>query len=303
MEHQFNIYHAQEYGVNEAILIKNFSFWIGINRANKRHKHEGRTWTYNSMVAFTEIFPYLSLKQIRRVLSKLVSEGVLITGCFNEELRDRTKWYAFIDEKRFLQKVTMQMPEKANAFPLEGKSSYTDSKHTDSKQIKGNENIDNYLIDLNNKTTTGGSGIINQDRTITILEPEPLNEKEKASIKKEKKHAKKKKKIIIYPFTSEAFMNAWREWKLYRATATGKKKLLYNATTEQAALTILMKVANEMQGTEQNAIELITLAIAHNWRSFYAPKPVDKVQQKQTYDGSGITAYLKNKAAKLNNAS
>ena len=133
----------------------------------------------------------------------------------------------------------------------------------------------------------------------TELKPKPLNEKEKALTKKEKKPAQKKKKIIVYPFNTESFMNAWKEWKLYRATATGKKKLLYNATTEQAALTILMKVANEMQGTEQNAIELITLAIAHNWRSFYAPKPVDKQQQKQTYDGSGITAYLKNKAAKL----
>lgn len=104
MTHSFDIAHAQKYGLNESIMIHNFQFWIAKNRANKTHNHDGHTWTYNSVKAFEELFPYLKPSQIRRCLESLIEQGVLVKGEYNKNPYDRTSWYAFNDESLFLDK-------------------------------------------------------------------------------------------------------------------------------------------------------------------------------------------------------
>jgi hypothetical protein len=102
MNHSFDISYAKKYGVDEAIMISNFQYWLKKNWANEKHKHDGRTWTYNSIVAFEKLFPYWTAKQIRRVIDSLVSQGVLIRGEYNKSIYDRTSWYAFVEESTFL---------------------------------------------------------------------------------------------------------------------------------------------------------------------------------------------------------
>lgn len=92
--HQFCIDDAQKYGVEGAIVLANMRFWIAKNKANERHFYQGRYWTYNSARAFSELFPYWSPHQIRRILAKLVSDGVMVVGEFNQNPYDHTKWYS-----------------------------------------------------------------------------------------------------------------------------------------------------------------------------------------------------------------
>lgn len=42
-----------------------------------------------------QIFPYWSIKQTRKILNSLVSQGILITRVLNSDPQDRTKSYAF----------------------------------------------------------------------------------------------------------------------------------------------------------------------------------------------------------------
>jgi hypothetical protein len=102
MHHSFDINYAKKYGVDEAIMISNFQYWLKKNWANEKHKHDGRVWTYNSVSAFEKLFPYWSAKQIRRILDSLVANGVLMRGEYNNSSYDRTSWYAFVDESTFL---------------------------------------------------------------------------------------------------------------------------------------------------------------------------------------------------------
>ena len=102
MNHSFDIAHACAYGIHEAILIQNLQFWIVKNRANGRHAHGGRTWTYSSVNAFTELFPYMSTSAMRRTLLSLQRQGVILTGNYNSNQYDRTSWFAFADEAVFL---------------------------------------------------------------------------------------------------------------------------------------------------------------------------------------------------------
>jgi len=130
MQHSFDIDHAALYGVTEAVIINNFQFWIAKNRANEKHQHDGRTWTYNSVRALSELFPYWTGRQVRYALDKLVSMGVLMKGSYNISGYDKTCWFAFVNERDFLPCV----PQK----PLTNLSNRVDengTSHTDSKQM------------------------------------------------------------------------------------------------------------------------------------------------------------------------
>lgn len=99
MEYGFNVIIAEKLGVNEAIMIKNFQFWLEKNKANKKSYYEGRYWTYNSIGAFCEIFPFWSRDQIRYILKKLTDKEILISGNFNKNPYDKTLWYSLNEEK------------------------------------------------------------------------------------------------------------------------------------------------------------------------------------------------------------
>lgn len=128
--HHFNVQVAEELGVNAAILAANVQFWCAKNEANesKRHFHEEKYWTFNSISALEKLFPYLTIKQIRTALDKCVEDGLLLCGQFNKDKRDRTKWYAYNglawSEKKgnaFAPEGKSHLPLRANPFAPEGK--------------------------------------------------------------------------------------------------------------------------------------------------------------------------------------
>lgn len=115
MNYSFDTSYAVKYGVDEAIMIENLRFWIIKNRANKKHFKDDRTWTYNSISAFTSLFPFWTFKQIRRILESLREKKVLRAESMSEEWSDRTYWYAFENEAEFLPPQP-DLPKRANAM-------------------------------------------------------------------------------------------------------------------------------------------------------------------------------------------
>ena len=98
MIHSFDIDIAQAYGVNAAIILNNMYFWVEKNRANETNFHDGRYWTYNSVRAFSKLFPYLSARAISTAIKKLVDDGLVVTGNYNKSSYDRTLWYAITEK-------------------------------------------------------------------------------------------------------------------------------------------------------------------------------------------------------------
>lgn len=96
MNHSFNIEIAKKYGIEKAVLLENFYFWIKKNKANKRNMHEGKVYTYNTAEAFAELFPYIKERKIAQILREMENEdGLLISGQFHNY--DRTKSYTLTD--------------------------------------------------------------------------------------------------------------------------------------------------------------------------------------------------------------
>ena len=98
MTHEFKVALAAEFGIEEAIMIHNFYYWIHENEANDRNYFEGRFWTYNSLKAYKDLFPYLNEAKIKRIINNLIDKGIMTKGNYNTNQYDRTNWYAFTDE-------------------------------------------------------------------------------------------------------------------------------------------------------------------------------------------------------------
>ena len=97
MLHHFDPDIAERYGVNEAIILYNIAFWVDKNEKNEHNFFEGRYWTYNSTKAYKKQFPYMSERTIQRVIKKLIDEGVIMSGKFSSDSRDRTHYYTLTD--------------------------------------------------------------------------------------------------------------------------------------------------------------------------------------------------------------
>jgi len=114
--HSFDPDIAIRVGVNAATIYQNILFWTKKNIANGKHIHDGFVWTYNSVSAMNELFPYLSPDQIRRALSKLVEDGLIAEGNYNTSGYDRTKWYG-VNSQIHLAKTTNGFGENHKPIP------------------------------------------------------------------------------------------------------------------------------------------------------------------------------------------
>lgn len=148
MQHSFDIEIAQKYGVPVAIFLNNLSFWIKKNQANRKHFHDGRYWTYNSVEAYSELFPYWTAKQIRLILDKAKENGLILTANYNLTAYDRTQWYALSDEGHKLLGISicpngqMELDKRANGFPEKGKPIPDNKTDIKTDNITNRESID-----------------------------------------------------------------------------------------------------------------------------------------------------------------
>lgn len=115
MTHCFEVEIAKKYGVHAAVLLSNIEHWVAHNMANGLHFHDGCFWTYNSKKAFTQLFPYMTARQIDYALKSLIDDEVIKTGNFNTDSRDRTLWYT-ITKKGYciLQNCEMEQTNLSN---------------------------------------------------------------------------------------------------------------------------------------------------------------------------------------------
>lgn len=91
---------ANEIGLNEAIVLQQINYWIEINKKAGKNYYDGKYWTYNSIKSWHEKnFKFLSVETVRRVFTKLEKSGFIITGNYNKDPRDKTKWYTINDKK------------------------------------------------------------------------------------------------------------------------------------------------------------------------------------------------------------
>lgn len=91
--------------LNEAIVLNQLNYWLGINRKACKNFIDDRYWVYNSYSDWkAKDFPYWSEKTIQRTFTRLENKGVVVSANYNKLGIDKTKWYT-IDTERLQELV------------------------------------------------------------------------------------------------------------------------------------------------------------------------------------------------------
>ena len=86
--------------LNEAIVLNQLNYWLGINRKAGKNFIDDRYWVYNSYSDWkARDFPYWSEKTIQRTFTRLENKGVVVSANYNKLGIDKTKWYTIDTEK------------------------------------------------------------------------------------------------------------------------------------------------------------------------------------------------------------
>lgn len=81
-------------GLNEAIVMQQIHYWLVHNKKENKNYYEECYWTYNSIKKWQETnFKFWSVETVKRVFAKLEKMGLLVSGNYNSDPRDKTKWY------------------------------------------------------------------------------------------------------------------------------------------------------------------------------------------------------------------
>ena len=95
--HSFNTAVAEDFGVEKAIILEHFVFWVRKNYANRKNIYkDGKAYTYNSAEAFAEIFTYFKARKIAELLRQMEADGLILSIQIHGT--DRKKSYTVSDK-------------------------------------------------------------------------------------------------------------------------------------------------------------------------------------------------------------
>ncbi len=98
VEHHFRPSDAMKHGVPAAIILHSMRWWITHRRANGHEPIYGHHWCYMSVKAWSELLPYLTIKQIYNTLNKLERDGEIRSEKLEKANWRTVKWYTIPDE-------------------------------------------------------------------------------------------------------------------------------------------------------------------------------------------------------------
>lgn len=229
LHHSFDIDLASQYGVEESILIHHFLHWIRFNKASNKNFHEGRTWMYQTLDDIANHFPYWSKDNVRDLIERLCNgknrkskkedqefEPVLIKGNFNKIPFDRTVWYAFKDENKFMIKTQKSNNYYERGNPQIGNGDLPKSSvgeiPTPIPDTKTNKSINN--IQTNNRSA---------DPQLSNCQAPPVGvancQTVKINLKKEAVEFKEKE---LFEEISNRNQDNWSDSEIHRAIAVIK---------------------------------------------------------------------------------
>ena len=89
---------AQKYGLDESVFLHEILHWCKQNKSQGSNFHDGRWWTYNTLQGLAELFPWWTVKQVRRIAESCRAQGALLAARYNEDPKRHTLWYSPSDE-------------------------------------------------------------------------------------------------------------------------------------------------------------------------------------------------------------
>lgn len=100
MIHSLDTDIACKVGANAALIYEAIKWWCAKHKVDGTNHYDGNWWVYNSIDAWKQLFPYLSMQNIRTALDKLLEAELILKGHYGG--MNRTSWYAIADISHLL---------------------------------------------------------------------------------------------------------------------------------------------------------------------------------------------------------
>lgn len=84
---------ATKIGLNESIVLQQVHYWLQNKEKSNQDIHDGYYWVYNTYEQWQAQFPFWSVMTIRRTITKLENNQLLLSAKYNKAGFDKTKWY------------------------------------------------------------------------------------------------------------------------------------------------------------------------------------------------------------------
>ncbi len=83
---------AERIGLNEAIVLQQLKYWL--SETDSGVEHDGRRWIYNTLEQWQKQFPFWSAETVKRTLSSLQKQGLVLVEKLAKARHDHTNYYA-----------------------------------------------------------------------------------------------------------------------------------------------------------------------------------------------------------------
>jgi hypothetical protein len=78
---------AGKVGLNESIVLQQLHYWL----LDSKNIRDGFKWVYNTYEDWQKQFPFWSVRTLKRIITGLETDGLIITGNYNKLKIDRIK--------------------------------------------------------------------------------------------------------------------------------------------------------------------------------------------------------------------
>lgn len=86
---------ATIFGLLDALVLQQVHYWL----RKSKHTFDGRQWVYNSYPGWKLQFPFVSAGALKRTFLELEARGIIISGMYAKDRRNRSKWYTIDYDK------------------------------------------------------------------------------------------------------------------------------------------------------------------------------------------------------------
>lgn len=237
--------------LNEAIVLNQLNYWLGINRKAGKNFIDDRYWVYNSYSDWkAKDFPYWSEKTIQRTFTRLENKGVVVSANYNKLGIDKTKWYTIDTEK------LQELVDEFNSD--EGKMTNRQDNMTDrqDKMTCREGQCDKPLSEITTEN-------INRDYNSEITGEVHTSVSEKQTARVTRQDMQAKKDDMLYRFSEicdnnienktvgEVVKNAFRRYMNLYETYFGK---VHPILTDKTLTNVCLSLSN-VTDTEHNHFE------------------------------------------------
>lgn len=253
---------AQRLGLNEAIVLQQVSYWL--NETDSGVEYDGRRWIYNTYEQWIEQFPFWSQDTVKRAITSLRKQGVLIVEKLSSDRLNHTNYYtinyeaaALIEEGKLHQSESAKCPD------------------LDDGKLHQSNGADCPDVTYTNNTYT------TQETTAETTTGEPEN---LPSTFPKQKQAEQSKNAELGDLPGWVPVEPWIAFVEMRKAMGSRAKL-----TPHAAKLIVGKL-DEFRKQGMDLTEILNNSIMNNWKSVFPLK-------QQQYAGKQQALEDRNRAA------